>query len=429
MKFLVEWLDGGENAAVEERATLCDLRIFVGDDNACMFFDDAAREVFDCLTVPAVHLAEGIARDWWRIFGGRDRRQSLVPYRTGFVLPDLGFRCDGSTFEIEGRQLHCANPGLRFWQVDGERCSRSAAEQELAAFVGCVVDKLTCDGIRDCEATLGWQRVCASREDPAEAAFCEAAGALDLDPYSMADEDADFIERAGSLFSDEALIEFLASGSPQGAGKFRSPASTMNWLDSLKNRQSYESRLPKLAELRDQFGDAALRRANEPPWAQGYRVANLLAAELNISGRDLATPEALTKRMGSRRFQRVHARNIEPGIRAVVDPDAGVHLRDRGRGKFPWAAQAETFALTRAIGSVLCLPHTERLVVNNLHHAEQQAVGRAFAAQFLAPVDKIREMAEDGLEEREIAHEFKVSPQVVTLQLENQERNHRRAAA
>ena len=429
MKFSVEWLDGGENAAVEERATLCELQIFVGDENACMFLDDEAREVFDCLRVPAVHLAEGIARDWWRIFGGRDRRQSLVPYRTGFVLPDLGFRCDGSTFEVEGLQQHCANPGLRFWQVDGERCSRSAAECELAAFVDGVVDKLACDGIRDCEATLAWRRVCASREDPAEAAYCEAAGALDVDPYAMTDEDAGFIERAGDLFTDEALIEFLASGPPRGTGKFRFPASTMDWLDGLKARQSYEATLPMLSELRNQFGDVALRRADEPPWAQGYRVANVLATELNIDGRDVATPEALTKRLGNRHFQRVHAENIEPGIRAVVDPDAGVHLRDRGRGKFPWAPQAETFALTRAIGSVLCLPHTERLVVNNLHHAEQQAVGRAFAAQFLAPMDKVREMAEDGREAREIAHEFKVSPRVVTHQLENQERNDRHAAA
>lgn len=428
MKFSVEWLDGGENAAVEERATLCDLRIFVGDDNACMFLDDGACEVFDSLRVPAVHLAEGIARDWWRIFGGRDRRQSLVPYRTGFVLPALRFGCDGSTFAIESDQLHCANPGVRFWQVAGEQCSRSVAEQELAAFVGVVVEKLADDGIRDCEAALAWERVCASREDPAEAAFCEAAGALDVDPYSMADQDADFIERAGAFFADEALIEFLASGA-HGTGKFRFPVSTMNWLDGLRTRKPYESTLPKLKDLRDQIGDIAWRRANEPAWAHGHRVANVAANELNIDGRDVATPEALTRRLGSKDFQRVHAKDIEPGIRAVVAPDAAVHLRDRGRGKFSWAEQAETFALTRAVGSVLCLPQTERLVVNNLHYAEQQAVGRAFAAQLLAPMDKVREMAEDGREEREIADEFNVSPWVVTHQLNNQERIDRYAAA
>ena len=44
-------------------------------------------------------------------------------------------------------------------------------------------------------------------------------------------------------------------------------------------------------------------------------------------------------------------------------------------------------------------------------------------------MDKVREMAEDGLEEREIAHEFNVSPWVITHQLDNQERIDRYAAA
>ena len=422
MKFSVEWLEGGENAAAEERATLCDLRIFVGNDNACMFVDHEASEVVDALRIPAVHLAEGIARDWWRIFGGRDRRKSLVPYRSGFVLPDLRFGCDGSTFEIEGHQLHCINPGLRFWQVAGEQCSRLDAERELADFVDIVVDKLADDGIVDCEVSLAWDRVSVSRQDPAEAAFCEAAGALDADPYSIADEDASFIERAGALFSDEALIEFLAGGLPSEAGKFQFPLSTLKWLDNLKARRPHESTLPRVLELRDELGDKTVRRPDEPTWAHGYRVARLFASEINTDGRDLPTPEALTRQLGSQRFQRLRADDIEPGLRAVVDPDAGVHLRDRGRGKFSWAAQSETFALTRAIGSMLCLPHGGRRVVNNLRNAEQQAVGRAFAAEFLAPMDRVREMAEDGLEEHEIALEFKVSPLVVAHQLANQVR-------
>ena len=103
----------------------------------------------------------------------------------------------------------------------------------------------------------------------------------------------------------------------------------------------------------------------------------MLAKELEIDGRSAPTPEALAKCLGGTRFQRDSGDKIEPGIRAVVAPGASIHLRDRGRGKFPWAHQAETFALTRAIGSVLCLP-TERRVVNNLHDAEHQAVGASF---------------------------------------------------
>ena len=194
MRFSVDWRDDGENAAVEERASLCELKISVGGENACLFLDVAEQRSYDALLLPAVHLAEGIAHDWWRIFGARDRKRSLLPYRTGFALPALQFGCDGATFEIEGR------------------------------------------------------------------------------------------------------------------------------------------------------------------------------------------------------------------------------------GKHKWAPQAETFALARAIGSALCISPTSRRVVNGLHDAEEQAIGRAFAAEFLAPVEKIVDMKTEGLEEYEIAQEFQVSEQVVAHQLENHER-------
>ena len=425
VKFLVDWLDGGENAAAEERATLCDLKIVVGDNNACLFFDDELKESFDSLTIPAVHLAAGLARDWWRIFGGRrDHKLSLLPYRTGFVLPDLYFGCDGTTFEVQCRQLHLPNPGLRFWQVPSSYCSRSDAEQHLASFVDAVVGKLTSEGICDAEVSLAWQRVCASRADPAEAAFCEAAGALNIDPYAIEDKDASFVEQAGELFSDEALLEFLGGGASMGsdAGAFTFPISTLSWLRRLERRQSNESVLPTLLEMQTQFGAEVGRLPSEPPWSQGHRVAGMLTRELQLDGRELPTPEVLAKQLGSTRFQRIHGEDIEPGLRAVVGPGPSVHLRDRNRGKYHWAPQAETFALARAIGSALCLQETERSVVNSLHDAEQQAVGRAFAAEFLAPAARVLEMAHDGLDNDEIAFEFNVSPWVVSHQRENYER-------
>ena len=114
MRFSVDWLDGAPNACAEERATLCRLRIFIGDENACVFYDPQTDEKHDHVVVPAVHLAEGIATDWWSIFGGRDHEHSLLPWRTGFVLPDVRLKFDGATFEVVGDQFYCDNPKLRF---------------------------------------------------------------------------------------------------------------------------------------------------------------------------------------------------------------------------------------------------------------------------------------------------------------------------
>ena len=61
MRFQTDWIGGGSNACPEERATLCDLRIFVAEHNVCEFFDLVSNERFESLTVPSVHLAEGLA--------------------------------------------------------------------------------------------------------------------------------------------------------------------------------------------------------------------------------------------------------------------------------------------------------------------------------------------------------------------------------
>ena len=432
MQFSIDWIDDGTNAAAEERATLCELRILLGNENACCFLDDVANEMFDFLTVPAVHLAEGIAKDWWRIFGSRDRRQSLLPYRTGFILPDLRLGFDGAAFEVIGHQQICANPGLRFWQVEGESTPRADAEAALASFVQAVVEKLAGEGIQHCEVALAWARVAASRADASEAAFCEAAGALGADPYAISDEDAQFIEQAGELFAGEALIEFLAGRSHHAnqlsdglSVPFARRWSTLAWLRDLESRKRYECNLPNLAELQDQFRTSSMRRPGERPWAQGYRVARMLSGELNLNGSRLQTPEALAKSLGGKRFQRVAGTDIEPSIRAMVAQNGAeprIHLRDRNRGKFRWAPQAEIFTLARAIGDALCLPQPGHRVVNNLRNAEQQAVGRAFAAEFLAPVENVLDMAREGLDGEEIASEFNVSPQVIQHQLDNSER-------
>ena len=210
VRFSVEWLDGAPNVCAEERATLCRLRIFVGDENACVFYDPQTDEKYDHVVVPAVHLAEGIATDWWSIFGRRDHEHSLLPWRTGFVLPDVRLKFDGATFEVVGDQLHCDNPKLRFWLVGAETLSRDAAESVLSNFVEQVIDKLACEGVTSSEVALCWSRVSESRADPHERSFCEAAGALGADPYSISDADASFVDAAGELFVGEALTEFLA---------------------------------------------------------------------------------------------------------------------------------------------------------------------------------------------------------------------------
>ncbi|MDE0177863.1 MAG: hypothetical protein OXP36_04640 [Gammaproteobacteria bacterium] len=168
MRFSTEWIGDGPNASAEERATLCNLQIFVNDENACLHFDPDSKTTLEHITVPAVHLAEGLATDWWSIFGGRDREHSVLHHRTGFALPDLGFKCDGSTVEVAATQLSSNNPSVRFWQTGAELLSRECAESTLAEFIERVVGKLSCSGVSSSEVAARWSRVSGSRSTPDE---------------------------------------------------------------------------------------------------------------------------------------------------------------------------------------------------------------------------------------------------------------------
>ena len=413
MQFLTEWIDGAPNAAAVERATMCRLRVMVGRVNSCSYHDDRDESSHEYVAIPAVHLAEGIARDWWAIFGGRDGKRSIWPYRTGFILPCLSLSCDGSSFEISGEQMHCDNPGLRFWQAGSEAVARHEAESELARFVETVVQQLSTSNICESEVQLRWSRVSKSRQDPEESSFCEAAGALGADPYFISDADADFILQSGTLFSDVTLADFLAGVKPLNQEQRE---WTLDAVTSAEQRLEEKFRLPELCHAADEV-DVGLkqRRAGEGAWGPAYRLARAFREVIAVaSDEELGSIKNIASKLGNEGFARSDSLY---GVDAVVSrhDDLYVHLRS-SRFLTPWT---ENFNFARAVGDVVCFPEGGPSVVNDLHGAERQAMSRAFAAEFLAPIESVLEMSQEVSNFEEIAGKFSVSPKVIELQLQN----------
>ena len=412
LEFSTDWVKGARNAIMEERRTLCDLRIYVGGNNICVFDDYEDNTTLDCLTVPVVHLAEGIASNWWQILGSRDCERSMIAHRRGFALPDLRFRSDGATFEVYSRVYHSRNPHIRFKNEARTTLTRAEAEHALGRFIYSVVGRLDDAGVDSSEVGSCWKRVSESRHDPEERAFCEAAGALGADPYSIVGADEEFIVASSGFFSDEALIEFLA-----GTKKGDRSVYSAEWLTDLERRPQKVSILPDLAGLHLAIRDRVRRDPHDRPWALGYRAARacrrILGAGEGVRYHSVA---ALAKVLGSAHFGTTE---IEGDIRALISHDKGhthIHLHEHGSNP------ANNFALGRAMGDSVVFRESGRAVVNNLRHAERQATGRAFAAEFLAPVNEVRGMINDGKDTEEIADEFDVGPQVILDQLHNWQR-------
>lgn len=431
MRFEVDWQPTGPNAAPEESATIADLRVVIGDNNACVNMQPrrrgkktgaVARENVrheDHVTVSVYPLAEEIALGWWRLFGARDERLRLIDGRAGYALPDVQLAFDGCGFDATSQPIAYQNPEVAFTCRSAERLSRAAAESALTDFVEQVRDRLAIGKVWDAGLQRRWRRVLASRQDAEESAFCEAAGALGLDPYSIRDEQAEFIANAGALFHGEPLAELLSGLRSWNNRAGRSGNDVLAWLRSAEARPAGSSCLPGIDDLRDRMAKVRQAAANKMPWWGGYRCAKVARSQLNIgTGERLQVPR-LAARLDGGAFD---VAGSVVGVRAVVevrDDATRVHLR---RVNSRYRDSSELFAFARAIGDALANPPAERSPVNDLHDAARQATGRAFAAEFLAPVDEVLSMEEDGKDQSEMAEHFGVAKDLVERQLQNQER-------
>ena len=300
----------------------------------------------------------------------------------------------------------------------GEEMPRKDAEAALSRFIEDVVERVADGGVRSSEVALRWKRVSRSRTDPDEQEFCEAAGALGVDPYAIDEQDIRLIGKAHEYLRGEPLIEFLA-----GAALGERSESSLDWVTQVESRPQKEAALPGLDEAADQIGPSLQRRADDRPWRLGYRAAWAFRDVVFAPHDRFISLDRIAKEMGSRTFRAVP---IPDRIRALVSRGDGVvriHLHDhRYDAREQAASRRDKFAFARAIGDALCFRDEPRSIVNDLEAAERQATGRAFAGQLLAPLDQVLAMDEEHLARDEIADEFEVSSRVIEHQLENQDR-------
>ena len=413
LKLSAEWLDDAENAAPEERATVADVRMIVDSKNVMQHFSDDILS--DHVTVALYGLVHGLTHDWWSIFGARNREFSLLNYRSGYLLPDVAFWFDGSVFEVDVRQRAYQNPDIRFWGGMKEVLSRSEAEAALSEIIEMVLDRLKAAKLDQTSAALRWKRIQSSRNSN-ERDFCEAAGSLGLDPYNIGDEAAAFIEKAEQIFERETLMEFAAGAT----GVMQAPL--LDWVEKMRRHGGFRYRLADLKTLAAQTVRDAPDQPGQPAWASGYRRARVLRKTFNLAqSHRFQSFTDLARRLGAGKGYDI-APKVD-GIRALrTEREDGIQIHLRDHGASGEAPAAHLFTVARAVGDVMCFPDSSLSPINDAHHAYRQAAGRAFAAEFLAPVDEVRSMLADKHDIVTIANAFAVSTTVIERQIENHSR-------
>ena len=241
----------------------------------------------------------------------------------------------------------------------------------------------------------------------AERLFCRTAGALGTSPYDLDDVRAAQIRDLVTLIPDEdARLDFssavLADALEEGQ------LWTRRELDQFRECNA----LPVLTRLR-----AECRSNLNPtvrPYRQGYSMAADARALLKLAEDEpVGGIDVLSRLLGA--GDRFGLSVEAPGsLRAFQSIDGEVPViivEDEG-------PRSSAFVLARGIGDFIAFGDRASCVADI--YTDRQAVGRAFAAEFMAPRDAVVHMIEmDDQPVAIVADHFGVSPSVVHRQYEN----------
>jgi len=431
VSYRIEWEPAPGIRGNEHRATWARFELWVDGECITQVEDKISGSARRSIYVSLYPLAEWISFNWWRLAydyrstwlvensRGRDPRyearvwSEIRPHSVreageGLLWPDLAVlpEDNGQTLLVwKSEQSVPEGRTARFLSSGMKRVASSELSLTLSSIVEQVIHRLHEQGIQKSSLMDEWESVSSADED--ERDFCTAAAHLGLDPYS---EDAislaEGIVRAGSSFSGEVLVDFL------GVARVGTINEEIDWILSSATVASKSGVDRGIASLKagPTYADPSNVRY---PWRIGWQEASALRTELDLRPTD--------------RVQ------LEDWIETVTrpTPNAGMQALGFADGSSvgqlvlakEYPTRSRRFTEARALWRVSHDPHGIFLVV--AAYGTRQKIERAFAAEFLAPAEGIREIIADpsvvSLDELEkVADRFGVSPMVVKHQVENQ---------
>ncbi len=430
--FRFEWHDGGAIAGPELAATFARLEITIDGLRATRAIDRSSQSVRDALYVPLYPVAEWLARSYWRLLaepenrcgaGGFADAHDLARADRAYALPALWIVPAGESVRIRLHQRRFEHQPLELIE-EGERwVSGELLRKEVWRLIEAVRGRLR---DRRVERTLLdeiAERRAAEEGDAALARHCRLAASLGADPDELPEPVAETLERLEGELPSATLEELCATVGPAEL------AQSAGWLAQVREQLAAGERRPSgrpawprvmelaparprpsfpIAELREAVRDASRGSRSGPPWRWGYAAAERVRP---VIGRMSADPVELLPSVLVDKMD---------GIRALV------FAPDGNEPRIAVTARTQTgqrFARARALFHVLVTGAREPRLVSNAR-TELQMAGRAFAAELLAPVARIRErLPTDGEVDpdtlEEIASELGVSTEVVRHQIEN----------
>ena len=417
----IEWRPYEETNRLYGRTT-ADLGIRAGEQCLTQNFDEWAGEIRDHAHLSAYPLAAWLASSWWRIhheaLPARWRTNPPTDWRMshemaaagdGYVWPLMVFWSDRNAMNIRAEPSPVRDSGhsLRYLAGLEEPVVVRMVDFSNACrkFIDQVVDRLKTERLRDSDLEDLWSMVLDDWDDPEEQRIrrIEAQFGFDLE------ECPDAILESLIAIEDEKGEDVLAELAAVGFGQNEDSAGSIR---ELFQATGIEAR-PEMPELPD-------RNAHAEPWRQAWEDASALRRSIDV-GNGAVADELLADLLGLR------LESMECDTKVVRRPATVLGFIDEKRAKLVTRKRhpaARRFEMARLVGGYAdaIMRDSNSWLASTDSTTARQKYQRAFAAEFLCPIDSLMEYLDGDVYTGAIedaATEFEVSERVVESQLMN----------
>jgi len=384
----LKWLPPFQGTPEIER-TSATIQIHFGGENATRSIDVWSASVQDGVRVSAYPLAMWLASSWWRI------RWEPLPSRLrlmadeaadinwrmshdlpaagyGFIWPQLRFASDGESIRVISRQSPAlSDEPVRYLSDFDISVPARDFETAIDGFIDLVLRRL--DTLGETDLHLLWREVLKERADADQTAIRRIEARLSYDPDEAP---PDLIRRLLKLATDIGL-DAANEIAPLCAGS--NPSETLQGVVSLADRPGISARVAISAAI-------SVPNGTMLPWQRARLLAASVRKSLGLGDGPLSdaqisdllqiSPEALTKKPSD------HA-SFGLAIRVRDDRDLKLIFHKRNR-------PARRFEAARFIADSLSAEASDQWLPITDAATARQKLQRAFAAEFLCPIDSLR---------------------------------------
>ena len=383
-----------------------------------------SQTIRDTVLVSAYPLAAWMASSWWRLFyeplpptgikPSIDWRMAheLSASNQGFIWPKIILASDTEVMQVWSMTSHMADcQSVRYINsLDRPFAVNLLEFEQIAkAFIESVICRLEATGITNTALSNLWQEVQEELDDVYSRQYRRYEAVLGFDPDECPENVIHDAINLSEQIGDTTFLE-LAPALSKATSEGKSLKST---LDDLLHDTGIDGQVEVSIDGSDS------QRLLRAPWQRAVKVASLLRSEIDIGEKPI-TDQKLYDLIG------LNSSNHESSFPKTRRNFSIAIPLEEGRLKFHPRKRhqlSRRFEMARFLGDYLLYGKCGSSWLTNTDlRTSRQKYQRAFAAEFLCPVNSLKAYLENDYSESAIddaAEYFQVSSQTVESILAN----------